>query len=406
MARLVIAFDSVEYRWLWSSSLFASMSLGTWLLAQGWLVLKITDSPFWVGLVAGLQGLGTVSFGVIGGTLVDRLDRRKVLAFGYFASASLAIILGVLALSDQVDRWHLLVAAALQGACNSLHWPAQNAMLYQIVGPNRLLNALAARMMGMNISRIIGSLIAGALIANLGVGSSFLFTGVATYVAVLVLLQVRGSFRSPPAREAFWHSMTQGLRYVWGNAPVRTLLLLSLWMETLGFSHFVMMPVMARDVLDVGAWGLGFMSAASGFGAMASTLGVAGLGDFRHKGVLLAATAGAAGLSIIFFAFSPWFPVSLVAVTMVGASLMAYDVTMGTMLQLTSADAVRGRVLGLYGLTYGFTPVGGFVAGIIGAAASAPVALGIFGGLIVAYVMRVSRGVAQLRPTQETPERS
>ena len=173
-------------------------------------------------------------------------------------------------------------------------------------------------------------------------------------------------------------------------------------MEGLGFSHFVMMPVMARDVLEVGATGLGYLSAASGAGAMLSTIAVAGLGDFRNKSGLLVAMAACSGLILVLFAFSPWFVVSLIAVAAVGASLMAYDVTMGTMLQILATDALRGRVLGLYGLTFGFTPVGGFVAGTIATIASAPVALGLFGVSIVAYVARMARPILRLRPTQES----
>ena len=402
VSRLLIAFESTEYRWLWASSFFSSMTLVTGQLAQGWLVLRITDSPLWVGLVAGIQGLGLVSFGAFGGTLVDRLDARKVLALAYLINASLVLALGVLELSGNIALWHLLVAAVFQGGCNAVQLPALNTMIYRIAGPQRLLNAIAARMMAMNLSRLVGSLAAGGLIAKFGVGSCYLYAGSSTYVAVALLLLVKGTFRDPSNREPFWHSMGQGLKYVWSNKPIRMLLLLSLAMEAFGFSHFVMIPVMARDVLHVGPSGLGYLSAASGFGAMVSTIIIASLGDYKHKGALLVATAGAAGLSLVFFALSPWFLVSLVAVTMVGGSLMAYDVSIGTVFQLLNPDAVRGRVLGLYGLTFGFTPVGGFLAGAIAFAVSAPFALSIFGVLIVANILRISRPVIRLRPTRDS----
>ncbi len=378
--------------------------------------------------VAGIQGLGLVGFGAFGGTLVDRLDARKVLALAYLTNASLILALGVLELSGDIALWHLLVAAVFQGGCNAVQLPALNTMIYRIAGPQRLLNAIAARMMAMNLSRIVGSLAAGGLIAKFGVGSCYLYAGCSTYVAVALLMLVKGTFRAPSDREPFWHSMGEGLKYVWSNKPIRMLLLLSLAMEAFGFSHFVMIPVMARDVLHVGPSGLGYLSAASGFGAMVSTIIVASLGDYKHKGALLVATAGAAGLSLVFFAVSPWFLVSLVAtagaaglslvffavspwflvslvaVTMVGGSLMAYDVSIGTVFQLLAPDAVRGRVLGLYGLTFGFTPVGGFLAGAIAFAVSAPFALSIFGVLIVANILRISRPVIRVRPTRDSSD--
>jgi len=159
----------------------------------------------------------------------------------------------------------------------------------------------------------------------------------------------------------------------------------------------VMLPVMARDVLHVGAEGLGALSAAGGAGAMLSTIVVAGLGDFKNKGLLLLVTAAGAGVFILLFAASPWYLASMVLVAGVGASLMAYDATMGTLLQLLSTDAVRGRMMGLYGLTFGFTPVGGFLAGAIGTLIGVPFAVGLGGAIILAYVAGTARRVLALR---------
>ena len=168
-------------------------------------------------------------------------------------------------------------------------------------------------------------------------------------------------------------------------------------MEAFGFSHFVMMPVIARDVLHVGAAGLGVLSAASGVGSALSTIAVSSLGDFRHKGALLVATALGAGVTLILFAFSTWFAASLVLVALVGGCLMAYDVTMGTMLQLISLDEMRGRVLGIYGLTFGFTPVGGFFVGALATALTASIAVGMGGALIVVYVAAIARSTLRIR---------
>ncbi len=376
--------------------------MGMRMLAQGWLVLELTDSPFWVGFIAGLQGLGLVSFGVFGGTLVDRLDRRKVLAAVHLSGGTAALVIGLLVLTSNIALWHMVIVALLQGVLMAIQLPASNSLVYQTVGPQRLLNAMAARLLAMNLTRVIGSLIAGALITAYGVGACYVFAAGSTYTGLALVLFIKGEFGAPAGREPFWRAVGEGIRYAWSNSGVRTLLFFSVLMEGLGFSHFVMMPVMARDVLEVGATGLGYLSAASGAGAMLSTIAVAGLGDFRNKSGLLVAMAACSGLILVLFAFSPWFVVSLIAVAAVGASLMAYDVTMGTMLQILATDALRGRVLGLYGLTFGFTPVGGFVAGTIATIASAPVALGLFGVSIVAYVARMARPILRLRPTQES----
>ena len=397
-SRLFLALQVVQFRWLWSSILFSSMSMGVRMLAQGWLVLEITDSPFWVGLVAGMQGLGLVGLGAFGGTIVDRFDNRKVLAAVHFGGGSTAILTGVLVITGYIELWHMLVFALIQGLLMATQLPASNSLAYQLVGPERLLNAMASRLVALNMSRVIGSLIAGALISRYGVGSSYIFAGAGSLVGMGFLWFIKGNFQTPSKREPFWQATKQGLKYVWGSRNIRRLLLLSLVMEAFGFSHFVMMPVMARDVLHVGPIGLGYLSAASGIGSTLSTIAVASLGDFKGKGVLLMGTALGAGVSLVLFAFSPWFAVSLVMVAFAGGSIMAYDVTMGTMLQLQSLDEMRGRVLGIYGLTFGFTPVGGFLAGSVAAALSASIAVAAGGIIIIVYVASIARSIVRISP--------
>ena len=398
ISRLLLAFEVVQFRWLWSSILFSSMSLGVRMLAQGWLVLEITDSPFWVGLVAGMQGLGLGGFGAFGGTIVDRFDKRKVLATVHFSSGSTAILTGVLVITGNIELWHMLVFSLIQGLLMATQLPASNSLAYQLVGPKRLLNAMAARLVALNMSRVIGSLIAGALISRYGVGSSYIFAGAGSVIGMGFLWYIKGSFQATSKREPFWQATKQGLKYICGNKNIRRLLLLSLLMETFGFSHFVMMPVMARDVLHVGPIGLGYLSAASGIGSIISTIMVASLGDFKSKGALLTGTAICAGVSLVLFAFSPSFAVSMVMVALAGGSLMAYDVTMGTMLQLLSYDEMRGRVLGIYGLTFGFTSIGGFFAGSVAAALSASIAVATGGIIIIVYVASIARSIVRISP--------
>ncbi|MBI4282187.1 MAG: MFS transporter [Chloroflexi bacterium] len=398
LPRLLLAFEVVPFRWLWASVLFSSMSMSVRMLAQGWLVLDITDSPFWVGAVAGLQGLGQVAFGAFGGTIADRFDKRKVLATVSFASGILAVLTGVLVIMDYMEPWYMLVIALAQGMLVAMQLPAANSLAYQIVGPQRLLNAMATRVVALNMSRVIGSLIAGALIFQYGAGSGYLFSGLSFVIGMGFLGFIRGSFEAPSKREPFWQATGQGLKYIWGADNIRRLLVISLFMETFGFSHVVLLPVMARDVLHVGADGLGYLSAASGIGSTLSTIVVASLGDFKGKGTLLIRTAIGAGVSLVLFAFSPWFAVSVSMVAVAGGSLMAYDATMGTILQLLSNDAMRGRVMGVYGMTFGFTTVGGFLAGSVAAVLTASIAVAVGGIIITAYVATIARSIIRISP--------
>jgi MFS family permease len=162
-----------------------------------------------------------------------------------------------------------------------------------------------------------------------------------------------------------------------------------------------MLPVMARDVLRVGASGLGLLSSLGGIGAVLSTLGIASLGDYRRKGSLLVATVASSGGFLLLFGLSHWYVVSLVLVFFVGAALAAYDVTIKAIFLLVASDQVRGRVQSLYTLTYGFMSLGGFAAGSVAAAVGAPVAISASGGIILAFTVRYLRSITEPRPLSD-----
>ncbi len=389
--RLFAAIANRNYRWYWLCAGFSSMGMTIGMITQGWLVLEITNSPFWVGFVAGLMGMGHVGFGLIGGVVVDRWDKRKVLIAVQVLSGLVAMAVALLIFADRLELWHMGVSAVLQGVLMAVRLPSGNSMVYLMVGRKVILNALASQHIALNLSRIVGSVVAGTSIESLGVQYAYLFMAFSAWLGGLMLLMVRGNYTSIGVVEPFWRSAMEGLRYAWSSAPIRSLLLMSVLMEMFGFSFLVMLPVMARDVLGVGATGLGYLSATNAVGATASTVIVAGLGDFKNKHALLMFTAMGAGISILLFALSPWFAVSLALSALVGATLMSYDAAMGTMLQLLTTDAVRGRVLGLYGLTFGFTPLGGFIEGIIASIYSAPLAVGLGGAVIMGYVIGMRR---------------
>ncbi|MBI3362058.1 MAG: MFS transporter [Chloroflexi bacterium] len=179
---------------------------------------------------------------------------------------------------------------------------------------------------------------------------------------------------------------------------MRRLLTLSPMVEMFGFSFYVMLPVVARDVLQVGASGLGYLSSAAGVGATVAALAVAGLGDYKNKGGLLSFAVVGASLSLILFALSRWYVVSLFVVTLAGGTLVIYDVLMQTLFQLLSSDEMRGRVFGLYALTFGFTPLGGFVAGTLATALGAPLTIGVGASVVLAYALGSLKPIAGIRP--------
>ncbi len=396
-----------DFRWLWGSSVIHVLGMSTELLAQGWIVLLITDSPLWVGVASGIRGAGHVGMGIIGGVVADRMNRRNVLATLTPIRGLLLAGLVLLVLTETVQLWHVLAMVLVQGMADGLMAPSFNGLIYDTLGPRRLFSGLATMLAGFHLSWMVGSVATGAIMSTWGVGTAYAVAAGAYLVSPIPLLLVRVGGPVQRHQESVWRNIVEGLRYVSASKPLRVMLLLSVLVETFGFSYIVMLPVIAKNVLHVGASGLGYLSAAGSVGALAGTVVVAGLSEFRAKWTMLAVSTGVAGVSLVLFGVSPWFITSLVLASAVGSALVVYDASINVLLQLLSDDTVRGRVLGLYGLTWGFTPVGGFIAGAIASVAGAPVALGVGGTVIAGYALSVltrMRGTAQIaeKPMADT----
>ena len=397
LSRLALTLRSRQFRWLVASNTVSVTGTIMAMLADGWLVLNLTDSPLWVGATAGMNGLGLIGFGLFGGVLLDRMDRRQALIVAQAVTGAGVIFLGILTVAGWVRLWHILLVAVVRGMGMGITAPAINALAYDMAGRNRLLNAIALLGAAATISDIVGGLAAGTLIARAGVGTCYLVAGGGFGAALLLAAAIGRVPRMKASQGAVWRTALEGLRYVAADASLRSLLLMSLLMELFGFSYFIMLPVVARDVLGVGASGLGYLAAAGGIGALAGSMTIASLGDFRAKGLLITLAGGASGAALVLFALSPWFALSLAMAAVIGGLFFTYDASMATLVQLVSSEKMRGRVLGLYSTTWGFTPVGGFISGGIATVLGAPAAIGLGGGLILAYVLPASRRLVRIK---------
>lgn len=397
--RLLNALTIRDIRWLSSNAVLNTLGMSMELLVQGWLVLSITDSALWVGVASGARGVGHIGAGIFGGLLADRWRRSRVLGTAQLAKALSLFTIGTLILTGHIQLWHAIGVAFLQGMGDAVIAPAFNGLIYDAAGPRRLLNAIAVTILVFHVSWMAGSVIAGSMINFAGIALVCFLAAAVTLLAPLGLTRMRSSQSARLRDEPVWRNLIHGLEYAAGNKYVRVLLVLSVLVETFGFSYITMLPVVAKNVLEVGPTGLGYLSAAGSFGALAGALLVGSLGDSRRKWTFLTGAAGAAGLGLVLFALSPWFGASLLLAGAIGLSLAVYDATINALLQLFSTDAVRGRVLGLYGMTWGFTPLGGFLAGAIASVFSAPLAIGAGGAVIVSYAASI---LARMREEAET----
>jgi predicted MFS family arabinose efflux permease len=398
VARMLAAFQIPEYRPVWANNFLNWSGRLMAMLTLGWLTLELTDSAFWVGLVAGLGGVGMLVFSVLGGFIVDRFDRRRTIIVATLANGSLLLGLAALVSLGRAQPWHLLVMAVVFGSIDAIQTPAVGTVMFQVVGRERLMNAAAGLMLSFNLGRFVGSALGGSIIEAWGAGPAFACAAAALGLAALAMLWLPGTYRSGAERGAFWSEVGAGLQYARKHATVRQLLTLSVIVETLGFSYSYMMPVVARDVLQVGPAGLGWLSSVGGLGAVAGTVLMAWLGDARNKGALLMVACGVSGTLLLAFALSRSYPLSLALAGLAGASLVSYDILMQTLVQLVASDEVRGRVYSLYSLTFGFNSLGGFLGGWLANTLGAPLAIGAAGGLLVAYSLRVAGFIRHVVP--------
>ena len=369
MLRAVLsAFPALRHRNFRLFFLGQGTSLvGTWMqiVAQGWLVLQLTDSAYWVGVVAALGTLPVLLFSLPAGVLADRSNKRRVVTLTQALSVVQALVLALLIWTRRVELWHVAAAAVFLGVVNAVDIPTRQALMVELVGKDDLMNAIALNSSAFNAARIVGPAIGGVLIAGVGIAACFFLNGL-SYAAVLAgLVAMRlPAWVAPKVGGGDLDRLREGVRYILGDRRVRALVASTAVLSVFGFPYTVLLPVFARDVLRVGAPGLGFMMASMGIGAVVAALGVAVYGARLRKGRVVAWAGPAFGLAVAAFALTPWFPVAVAILALTGAAMVANNAVTNTLLQTIAPDALRGRVMGAYVFVFtGMAPFGAYQAG-------------------------------------------
>lgn len=371
--------------------MFADLALITFFTVHGWLALQVSDSAFWVGATAGMGGLSMTIFSMFGGVLVDRLGRRGLVLAGLSMRFAIALVLVALIMTDNIKLWHILASSFGEGLAASFLTPAMMALTLDIAGREKLLSATAARFAGMTAVGIIAPLAAGAVINGAGIGWAYVIIA-GGYLASAGFMLVLSSTK-PTRRKSSspLEDLRQGISFVIRTPVVRTLIILVFITEAFGWAHESMLPVMARDVLDAGASGLGYLLAAGSAGATVTTVILASRSDVRSKSNLLVGGAMGFGFFLILFSWSTWLPLSLAFLAGAYASVVMYETTVNTLLQTSVPDELRGRVLSFQTMMWGVTGLAGFHTGAIASAMGAPIAIAIGGGVVILNSLRIAR---------------
>ncbi|HYH78175.1 MAG TPA: MFS transporter [Longimicrobium sp.] len=374
--------------------------VGTWMqsTAQGWLVLNLTDSSLLLGVVTAAASAPTVLFSLYAGALADRADKRAIIMRANAAALVLALLLAVLTSTGTITYPAVLAIAFALGTANAFEIPTRQSFFVELVGKDDLPNAIALNSAQFNATRIVGPAVAGWLIGTAGTAACF-YVNAASYVFVLAGLRAMRlpGFRPPETRAGTIDNIREGLAYIRSDRLVRTLVSLIAAFSIFGFPYVMLMPVFARDILKVGAHGLGWLLAATGSGALAGGIALAAAGERVPRGrIMLGASLGLC-VSVFAFAGSRSFPLSLALLAVVGFCVVLNNTSINALLQSTVPDRLRGRVMSVYVLMFiGTAPIGALQAGAVSRWLSAQAALQIGAALLAATVLAVAWKVPEL----------
>jgi MFS family permease len=363
--------------------------VGTWMqsIAQGWLVLELTNSPFYVGLVSALSSLPILLVSLPAGVFVDRVNKHRLVVLTQSLSLLQALVLASLIWTHHIALWQVAVIAVFLGTVNAFDTPARQAFLIELVEREDLGNAIALNSSAFNGARVVGPSIAGVLISAVGLAWCYFLNAVSYLAVIWALIAMRlPPFRRPEHPGDAWAQFREGARFVWRDRRVLALVGMMGVISVFGFPYLVLMPVFARDVLKVGASGLGFLSASVGVGAVTAALGLAAFGNRVRKGGILVWTGPIFGVALVAFAVTPWFPVALPMLAVAGGAMILNNAVTNTLLQTIVPDALRGRVMGFFAFVFlGMAPFGAFQAGWLAEQIGASATV-VIGGAVCALV--------------------
>ena len=369
-------------------------------LATSWLVYRLTGSALLLGIVGFSGQIPTFVFAPFAGVWVDRLDRRRVLVVTQFLAMLQSLALAALTLSRHINIQEIIWLSAFQGLINAFDMPARQAFLVQMVEDKQDLgNAIALNSSMVNLARLVGPSLAGAVIAASGEGACFLIDGI-SYIAVIAsLLAMRlqaGALK--PAVLSMLGQLKEGWAYVSGFAPVRTILLLFAMVSLMGWPFTVLMPIFAGKVLHGGPHSLGFLMGAVGIGALVSAISLAVRKTVLGLGRMIPISTACLGVGLILFGMSRVLWLSLLLMLFCGFGMMQQMAASNTIIQTIVEDDKRGRVMSFYAMAFvGMAPFGSLLAGISAHAMGAPLTVMLSGACCLAGAIWFATQVRAIR---------
>lgn len=387
--------------------------VGSWMqqVAVMWLVYRLTDSAFLLGVVGFLSQIPNLFLSPFVGVLADRWNRHTMFIatqiFGFFQ----ALVLAALVLSGHIVFWHLIPLSLFLGIVNAVDAPVRQSFVVQMVGKRDLDNAITLNSALFNGARLVGPALAGILVASVGEGYCFLINALSYsgVLGALVAMRITPQ-RFPAVRSRILSGLQEGIEYAYRSLTIKTLLLLIAFTSLVGMSYIILLPVFAGDVLSGGPKTLGMLYSATGIGALIGALFLVTRKSLARLLTIVAGSSVIFSLGIIGFSFSRWIPVSLAMMVFVGFGMMVQMISCNTILQTIVDDDKRGRIMSLYAVSFmGIIPLGNLIFGSVAHATGAPACALLCGVLCLAgtvvFAFRVRALQADVRTVQKSSEK-
>ena len=378
-----------DFRWIWIGSFVSFMAMNMQMITRGWLVLRLeNDSPLALVLVMVSFAAPMTIVSLVGGALADRFPKKNLVIISQSANALMTFVLAMMDASGTIWFGAVLLIGVANGSMMAINMPSRQALISDIVPENRLMNAVALNNSAMNLTRIIGPAVAGFLIIFIGTSGVFYLISIIYIFAVLSLFMVRtNTVQARTTKKSVGKDIFEGLRYSWADVNLRGLILMAFLPSLFGFTLFALLPVWAREALNVNSSDLGILMTMMGVGALIGTLGLAGIRRFSKRGLLLLGCGVVWGIALVGLANSMIFPVAVPFLLIIGLISSIHMSLNMTLTQLIAAPQMRGRVMSIMMMTFGLMPIGALPFGTIAEYIGTANALTISGALLSILVL-------------------
>ena len=392
------SFKYRDYRLLWVATVFQSVGMGMEHVALGWLVLELTDSAFMVGVASAARMAPFFFLGIVSGAVADRVERRMFLRMLALAGAIVSGFTALVLYRDTGLVWPIILLAMSMGCVWAFTMTMRQAYTFDIVGPEAALNGLALTSLSQRVGGVLGALVAGLIIAWVGVASQYVAIAVVYVIGGALLMLTRSSGQAAVADpQSVWQNLKGTFHILSTNRILLILMILAAVTEVLGFTHQTLIPVFARDELGLGSAGFGMMSAVRQLGGLFGLMVLANMGGFQRKGFLMFVLAAGFGLGEMSFWLANGVVTFVLALLFINACASGVDTLYKTLMQSNVPNEQRGRAMGSWVVSIGVAPVGHLSLGAIAGALGAPGALLINGSLLLGVSIATALGLPNIR---------